>query len=65
MEGTSSKEETAKKIVLQQINNLFANPAHIKQNECAACNILFSLADAMQLYESDAGNLSLEYCQLI
>jgi hypothetical protein len=41
----NDKENTAKKIVLDEINNVHFDPAIIKQNECAACHILFKLVD--------------------
>src|SRR5437870_13854978 len=59
MEHTSSDndEGIAKQIVLHELNNVFADPTIIKQNECAACHILFKLIDKMELSESDASNI--------
>ena len=58
MEDSSStsdnKEDIAKQIVSGEINNVHVNPTIIKQDECAACHILFKLVDKMQVSESDA-----------
>ncbi|MFL6397111.1 MAG: hypothetical protein ACJ706_08135 [Nitrososphaeraceae archaeon] len=54
------KENTAKKIVLDEINNVHFDPAIIKQNECAACHILFKLVDKMQVSESEASDVLTE-----
>jgi hypothetical protein len=54
------KENTAKKIVLDEINNMHFDPAIIKQNECAACHILFKLVDKMQVSESEASDVLTE-----
>ena len=50
------KGDRAKKIVLEEINNIRFDPTIIKQNECAACHILFKLVDKMQVSESDASD---------
>ena len=52
--SSDNKEDTAKQIASEEINNVQVNPAIIKQNECAACHILFKLVDKMQVSESDA-----------
>jgi hypothetical protein len=61
MEDSSStsdnKEDIAKQIVSGEINNVHVNPTIIKQDECAACHILFKLVDKMQVSESDASEL--------
>jgi hypothetical protein len=46
-----------KEIILQQVNNLVTNPSVIKQNGCAACHILFELANKMHISELDATDL--------
>jgi hypothetical protein len=56
----NDKENTAKKIVLDEINNMHFDPAIIKQNECAACHILFKLVDKMQVSESEASDVLTE-----
>jgi hypothetical protein len=58
MEDSSSdnKEDSAKQIVSGEINNVNVNPTIIKQNDCAACHILFKLIDKMQISESDASD---------
>ena len=50
------KGDRAKKIVLEEINNIQFDPTIIRQNECAACHILFKLVDKMQVNESDASD---------
>jgi hypothetical protein len=57
-ESTSnSKENIAKQIVSEEVNHVDVNPTIIKQNECAACHILFTLVDKMHINESDASNM--------
>ena len=46
-----------KKIIMQQVSNLVTNPSVIKQNECAACHILFELVNEMHITESYATDL--------
>ena len=55
--SSDNKEDTAKQIASEEINNVQVNPAIIKQNECAACHILFKLVDKMQVSESDASDM--------
>ena len=55
--NNNKKENGAKKIVLEEITNVRSDPAIIKQNECAACHILFKLVDKMQVSESDASEM--------
>jgi len=55
--SSDNKEDTAKQIASEEINNVQVNPAIIKQNECAACHILFKLVDKMQVSESDASEI--------
>jgi hypothetical protein len=55
--SSDNKEDTAKQIASEEINNVQVNPAIIKQNECAACHILSKLVDKMQVSESDASEI--------
>jgi hypothetical protein len=55
--SSDNKEDIAKQIVSGEINNVHVNPTIIKQNECAACHILFKLIDRMQVSESDASDI--------
>jgi hypothetical protein len=41
----------AKQIISQEINRINTNPSTIKMNGCAACHVLFSIADKMHLNE--------------
>ena len=40
-----SSEEIAKSIILQEINQIESDPSKVKENWCAACNILFTLVN--------------------
>ncbi len=51
------QEEIAHKIVISEINNLALGSSAVKENGCAACHVLFSLADKMELSEQDASDL--------
>jgi hypothetical protein len=53
----TSNENAAKKITLEEINNVKDNPSIIKANGCAACHVLFSLVDKMYVNESEASNI--------
>ncbi len=46
-----------KEVIIEQMNNLVTNPELIKQNECAACHILFELVNKMHISELDATDL--------
>src|SRR5919106_3859364 len=50
-------ENIAKKITLDEINNVKDNPSIIKGNRCAACHVLFSIIDKMHVNESEASDL--------
>ena len=52
-----SKEEIAKSIISQEICQLDSNSSKIKENGCAACHVLFTLVDKMQISEQDASEL--------
>ena len=52
-----SKEEIAKSIISQEIRLIDSNVSKIKENGCAACHVLFTLVDKMQINEQDASEL--------
>ncbi|MGB9167739.1 MAG: hypothetical protein WCB31_02315 [Nitrososphaeraceae archaeon] len=52
-----SKEEIAKSIISQEIYQIDSNASKIKENGCAACHVLFTLVDKMQISEQDASEL--------
>ncbi len=52
-----SKEEIAKSITLQEIHQIDSDPSKVKENGCAACHILFTLVNKMQINEQDASEL--------
>ena len=52
-----SREEIAKSIILQEINQIDSDPSKVKENGCAACHILFTLVNKMQISEQDASEL--------
>jgi hypothetical protein len=57
MENSARKQNIAKRLILKEINNVFADPSVIKYNGCAACHILFRLVENIQTNESDAADL--------
>jgi hypothetical protein len=50
-------EEEAKEIILREVQNVHANPSEVRQDGCAACHVLFTLVDKMQISESNASDL--------
>ena len=52
-----SKEEITKSIILQEIHKIDSDPSKVKENGCAACHILFTLVNKMQISEQDASEL--------
>lgn len=57
MYDSLAKQDTAKQLILKEINNVCADPTIVKQNGCAACHILYVLVESMQTNESDAADL--------
>ena len=53
----SKEEEIAKSIILQDIHQIDSNASKLKENGCAACNVLFTLVNKMQISEQDASEL--------
>jgi hypothetical protein len=47
----------AKEIILEEVQNVHDNPSEVRQNGCAACHVLFTLVDKMQINESQASDL--------
>jgi Fe-S cluster assembly iron-binding protein IscA len=47
----------AKQIISQEIDNVNTNPSIVKANGCAACHVLFSIVDKIQVNESEASDL--------
>ena len=47
----------AEEIIRGEISAVMKNPLKIKQNGCAACHVLFSIIDKMQVSEQDAADL--------
>lgn len=48
------KEEIAKSIIFQEINQITSGRSKIKENGCAACHILFTLINKMHISEQEA-----------
>jgi hypothetical protein len=46
-----------KEIIMKEVQNIHRNPSEIRQNGCAACHVLFTLVDKLQISESDASDL--------
>jgi hypothetical protein len=57
MASPQSREEIAKELIQNEIDSVSINSSIIKHNGCAACHVLFSLVDKMQISESDASEL--------
>ncbi len=51
------REETALKIISKAIMHVQGNPQAVRENGCAACHVLFILAEEMNLSEQDASDL--------
>ena len=54
---TNNKEAVAEQIIVSEINNVCADPSLVKENGCASCHVLFTLANRMQISEQDASDL--------
>ncbi|HEU4483437.1 MAG TPA: hypothetical protein VFR65_10330 [Nitrososphaeraceae archaeon] len=48
------KEEIAKSIIFQEINQITSDRSKIKENGCAACHILFTVINKMHISEQEA-----------
>jgi hypothetical protein len=55
-----SLDKDAEQIILHEIDAVNADSSRIKKNGCAACHVLFTLTDKMQVSESDAADLLTE-----
>ena len=51
------EDEIAKSIILQEIHQINSNASNVKENGCAACHVLFTLVNKMQISEQDASEL--------
>jgi hypothetical protein len=54
---TNGTMEIAKKIILLEVQRVYASPSTVKQDGCAACHVLFTLVNKMQISESNASDL--------
>jgi hypothetical protein len=54
--GTNN-ENIAKQIISEEIDRVNVNPSIVKANACAACHVLFSIIDKIQVSESAASDL--------
>jgi hypothetical protein len=57
MDPENGNELEAKEIILGEIQNVRDNPFKVRQDGCAACHVLFTLIDKMQINESHASDL--------
>jgi hypothetical protein len=57
MSSFQSREDVAKELISDEINKVSNDPSIIRDNGCAACHILFSLIDKLQINESDASDI--------
>ena len=53
----NGNEEEAKEIIMKEVQNVHVNPSGVKLDGCAACHVLFTLVDKMQISESNASDL--------
>jgi hypothetical protein len=53
----NGNEIEAKKIILREVQNVRDSPSEVRQDGCAACHVLFTLIDKMQISESNATDL--------
>jgi hypothetical protein len=53
----NGSEIEAKEIILGEVQNVYDNPSDVRQDGCAACHVLFTLVDKMQISESHASDL--------
>lgn len=51
------REEMALKVITKAIMHVQGNPQAVRENGCAACHVLFVLAEEMNLSEQDASDL--------
>lgn len=51
------RQGAAEQLISQEVDAVAASPARVKGNGCAACHVLFALADGMGLSETDAADL--------
>ena len=51
------KEKIAKSIILKEIHEIDFNAFKVKEKGCAACHVLFTLINKMQISEQDASEL--------
>ena len=52
-----NREETALNIISKAIAHIQSNPQVVRENGCAACHVLFVLAEKMNVSEQDASDL--------
>ena len=53
----NGNEIEAKEIILREVQNVHNNPSEVRQDGCAACHVLFTLVNKMQISESHASDL--------
>ena len=54
---STMQNEIAKGIISDTINNIKQNPQLVKGNGCAACHVLFTLSNKMNINEQEASDL--------
>jgi hypothetical protein len=53
----NGNEIEAKEIILREVQNVHDSHSEVRQDGCAACHVLFTLVDKMQISESNASDL--------
>lgn len=51
------RQKVAELLVEQEVAEVGLNPARVRENGCAACHVLFTIAGRMNLSEADAADL--------
>lgn len=52
--------ETAEHIISEEVNAVGDSPSRVRENGCAACHVLFTIKNRMNLSEADAADLLTE-----
>jgi hypothetical protein len=56
----SDRTKVAESIISQEVNNVSMGSNEVKQNGCAACHVLFTVVEKMQVSETEASDLLTE-----
>lgn len=54
------KEKAVEQIISDEVTEVAGDPSRVRENDCAACHMLFTLVRTMDLSETDAADLLTE-----